>query len=65
MDIYRGGHGLAFGKVAGDGQDAGDLLAELDTILNTRDAKQINLIDALVALAQKAGVDIYVQSSNS
>lgn len=64
MDIYRGGHGLAFGKVA-EMDKTLEISAELDTILNTRDAKQINLIDALVALAQKAGVDIYVQSSGS
>lgn len=64
MDIYRGGHGLAFGKVA-EMDKTLEISADLDTILNTSNAKQINLIDALVALANKTGVNIYVQSSNS
>ena len=64
MDIYRTGHGLAFGKVA-EMDKTLEISADLDTILNTSDAKQINLIDALVALARKTGVDIYVQSSGS
>ena len=64
MDIYRTGHGLAFGKVA-EMDKALEISADLDTILNTSDAKQINLIDALVALAKKTGVDIYIHDSGS
>ncbi|MDO4989293.1 MAG: hypothetical protein Q4E45_02195 [Eubacteriales bacterium] len=64
MDIFRGGHGLAIGKVA-ETDHALEISAELDTILNTSDAKKINLVDALVVLATRAGVDIYVHDSNS
>ena len=62
MDIYHGGHGLAFGKVA-ETDHALEISAELDTILNTTDAKKINLVDALEALAQATGVDIYVHDN--
>lgn len=63
MDIFRGGHGLAIGKVA-ETDYTFEISAELDTILNTSDAKKINLVDALVALATHAGINIYMQSGS-
>ena len=62
MDIFRGGHGISFGKVA-EKDNTFEISSELDTLLNTRDAKLINLVDALTALAQATGVDIYVHDN--
>ena len=66
IDVYRGGKGLAIGKVA-EYDKTLEISSELTTILNTTDAKKIDLIDALKKLATKTGVDIYVaeQSANS
>lgn len=64
MDIYRGGHGIAFGKVAENDYTL-EVTSEWDVLLNTSNAKQINLVDALEALATAAGINIYVQQQNN
>ena len=63
MDIHNGGDGIAFGKVA-ELADTLEVTPNWEVILNTTDAKKISLVDALVALATAAGVDIYVHDNS-
>jgi hypothetical protein len=62
LDIHNGGDGIAFGKVA-ELADTLEVTADWDVILNTANAKQINLVAALEALATAAGINIYVNNS--
>lgn len=64
IDVYRGGKGLAVGKVA-EYDHMLEISAELTTMLNTTDAKKIDLIDALKKLATATGVNIYYTPSQS
>ena len=62
LDIHHGGDGIAFGKVA-ELADTLEVTANWDVILNTTNAKKINLVSALVALATAAGINIYENNS--
>ena len=62
LDIHNGGDGIAFGKVA-ELSDTLEVTADWDVILNTTNAKKINLVAALEALATAAGINIYVNNS--
>lgn len=62
MDIFHGGHGVAFGKVAENDYTL-EITSDWDVLLNTSNARQIKLVDALVALANAAGINIYVNNS--
>ena len=62
MDIFHGGHGVAFGKVSENDYTL-EITSDWDVLLNTSNARQIKLVDALVALANAAGINIYVNNS--
>lgn len=63
MDIYKGGRGIAFGKVA-EHDHTFEISDGLTVLLNTQDSHQIDLVDALVKLATAAHINIYVDTNS-